>query len=694
MEKGTRLEQRRNVGIMAHIDAGKTTTTERILYYSGRIHKIGEVHDGAATMDWMEQEQERGITITSAATTCSWNVNNQEYSFNIIDTPGHVDFTVEVERSLRVLDGAIAVFCGVAGVQPQSETVWWQAEKYKVPRIAFVNKMDRVGADYFNVLKMMKERLRTKPVALQLPLGSESGFEGVIDLLRMKAIYFDEESLGGILREDEIPEAYILQASEYHEKLLDAASEFDDVLMETVLDNESVSPEEIEKAIRTGTLINQITPVFCGSAFKNKGIQPLLDGVVKYLPSPLDIPPVEGVNPHNGKVVRREASDGEAFCAIAFKVATDAFAGQLTFIRVYSGIIESGKAVYNPAVDKMERISSLVKMHANKREEVSKLGAGDIGAAIGFIRTTTGHTLCTKSAPIALEQTRFPNPVIDIAVEPKTKQDQDKLNQSLERLVKEDPSFHVKVDPETGQTILSGMGELHLDVIVDRLKREFKVVCSAGQPRVSYRETVSSESLVERVFNKPLGGKEQFAHCVLKLTPLKHGEGYKFENQVGEKTLPLPFVGAIEQGVREATESGVIAGYPMIDLKVTLVDGSFQQGLSTEMAFKVAGVTALQEGIRQAKPVVLEPVMQIEVIVPMDFMGDVIGDLNARHGRVRGMTEQSGMQVITAEAPLAKMFGYSTALRSLTQGRAIYTMQFSHYEPVSQDVLNSITGMS
>ncbi|MBF0287215.1 MAG: elongation factor G [SAR324 cluster bacterium] len=679
---------------MAHIDAGKTTTTERILYFTGRIHKIGEVDDGAATMDWMEQEQERGITITSAATTCSWKVDNQEYNFNIIDTPGHVDFTAEVERSLRVLDGVIAVFCGVGGVQPQSETVWRQADRYQVPRIAFVNKMDRVGSDYFNVLEMMGERLGAKTVALQLPMGKESGFQGVINLITKKAIYYDEDALGAKFEIKDIPEEYQEQVAEYHEKLLEVASEFDDQLLEKILEEEDIQQSEIESALRKGTLQSQITPVLCGSSFKNKGVQELLDAVVKYLPAPEDLPPVKGLQPETEKEVSLKALDEEPLCAIAFKIASDPFAGQLSFVRVYSGVLEAGKAVYNSVKKKSERVGTLMKMHSNKREEVKTIAAGDIGAVIGFNFTTTGDTLCSKKMQIVLEKTEFPDPVINVAIEPKTKADQDKLDQALERLAKEDPSFHARVEEETGQILISGMGELHLEVIVERLQKEFRVACNVGKPRVAYRETITQETKITIEYDQNLGGKEQYAYCEIELSPLKPGEGIIFENKVKSHSLDDVYVAAIEQGLRGALDSGVLAGYSLIDIKACLLKGIARDNESTEMAFRIAGAMALKDGARQAKPVILEPVMEVEVTVPIEYMGEVINDLNSRKGRVRGMREQSGAQVVAAEVSLAAMFGYSTDLRSVTQGRGVYTMQFSHYEPIVENLSNGIVGVS
>ncbi len=690
----TRIETRRNIGIMAHIDAGKTTTTERILFFTGRIHRIGEVDDGAATMDWMAQEQERGITITSAATTCFWKVDRQDYTLNIIDTPGHVDFTFEVERSLRVLDGVVAVFCGVAGVQSQSETVWRQADRYKISRIAFVNKMDRVGADFFRVLEMMEEQLGAKPIPLQIPLGREDSFQGVINLITMKAIRYDEVSLGAEFTTEKIPEEYQEQAAEYREKLLEAVAEFDDQLLENILDEKEIDPKEIEKAIRQGVLQNQITPVLCGSSFKNKGIQELLDAVIKYLPAPIDLPATKGREPETGEDIFFEPRDEENLCGIAFKIVADPFAGQLTFIRVYSGVLESGKSIYNPLKKKSERVGQLVRMHSNKREEVNKIEAGDIGAAVGFNFTTTGDTLCFKKKPVLLEQTHFPEPVIDIAIEPKTKADQVKLEQALEKLTKEDPSFRIKIEEETGQTLISGMGELHLEIIVERLQKELRVACNVGKPRVAYRETISDKTTIEIEFNQTIAGKQQYAFCRLFLSPLKPGKGVIFENKIEQEPLDKNFVIAVEQGLRDALDGGVLAGYPLIDFKAVLIKGGAREHESSEMAFKIAGSMALKDGARQAKPVILEPVMKVEVIVPMEYMREVINDLNSRKGRIRGMSERSGAQVVLAEVALAAMFGYSTDLRSATQGRAVYSMQFSHYEPIVEKLFDEIVGVS
>ncbi len=678
---------------MAHIDAGKTTTTERILYFTGRIHKIGEVDDGAATMDWMEEEQERGITITSAATTCIWKMDNYDYEINIIDTPGHVDFTFEVERSLRVLDGVIAIFCGVSGVQSQSETVWQQADRYSIPRIAFVNKMDRVGADFYKVLTMMEEKLDAKVVAIQLPLGREDDFQGVIDLIKMKAIYFNKTTSGLNFEVKTIPAEYQERAAHYREYLLEVVAELDDHLMEKVLEEEKIDSKEIELALRRGSRKNLVTPVLCGSSYKNKGIQPLLDAVIKYLPSPLDFPTVTGIDPETQENISLKTVDDEALCAIAFKIATDPFAGQLTFVRVYTGVLESGKSVYNPVKKKNERVGSLLKMHSNKREEVDKIGSGDIGAVLGFNFTTTGDTLCTKKIPLLLDQTHFPEPVIDIAIEPKTKVDQVKLAQTLEKLTKEDPSFHSRIEEETGQTLISGMGELHLEIIVGRLQKEFRVACNVGKPRVAYRETITTKKIIKSEVNQVIGGKEQYAFCKLEFIPLEPRSGFIFENQVQE-ALEDRFIAAIEQGLKEASDGGVLAGYPLIDLKAVLIEGIALDNDSTELAFKMAGSMALKEGARQANPVILEPIMEVEVAVPIEHMGQVINDLNARKGRVRGMSERSGAHVVLAEVPLAAMFGYSTDVRSATQGRAVYSMQFSHYEPVVENVFSEIVEIS
>lgn len=693
MAKIVPLKQRRNIGIMAHIDAGKTTTTERILYYTGRIHKIGEVNDGAATMDWMEQEQERGITITSAATTCDWETDQQKYSLNIIDTPGHVDFTAEVERSLRVLDGAVMVLCAVAGVQPQSETVWLQAKRYDVPCIAFVNKMDRVGADFEKALVSIEDQLSANPLAIQIPIGAEEEFEGVIDLVSMQEHRFKEEAYGAEYESGDLTEELEAQAQEWRQQLLEHLSLYDDDLLEKIVEEEEVSQEEVVRVLRKATLSGQITPVLCGSAFKNKGVQQLLDAVVHYLPSPLDIPPVEGDHPVTKKLVSREASVSEPLCALAFKVASDPFAGQMTFVRVYAGTFETGKSAYNPRKHKYQRIGNLVKLHANKREDVSSISAGDIGAVVGM-ELITGDTLCPKDNPIVLERTQFPEPVIDQAIEPKTKPDQDKLEEALQRLMQEDPSFRSRIDTETGQNIISGMGELHLEIMVDRLQREFKVDCKAGTPRVAYRETITQSAESATKFEQTLDGKEQFASCRIKLEPLKAGSGFEFENKLSAEKLPGKFAVAVEQGIQDGMSNGVLAGFAMIDLKATLIAAEYFEELSTETAFSIAGINVLRAGVQKAKPTLLEPSMKIEVVTPVSFTGEVIGDLNARHGRIRGMEEQGGIQVILAEAPLAEMFGYSTRLRSLTQGRASFTMHFSHYSSVTEATRKALTGES
>ncbi len=678
MAVDTSLSNTRNIGIMAHIDAGKTTTTERILYYTGVSHKIGEVHEGAATMDWMEQERERGITITSAATTCSW----KNSIINIIDTPGHVDFTIEVERSLRVLDGAVAAFDSVQGVEPQSETVWRQADKYQVPRIAFMNKMDRVGADFFASVQSLIDRLGAKPVPVQLPFGKEDGFRGVIDLVSMKALIFDDETLGAAFVTEEIPGEYAEQANEYREKMLDAVVEFDEAVMERYLSGESLTVDEVKGAIRQGTIGLKITPVLCGSAFKNKGVQPLLDAVVDFLPSPLDLPPVEGVDPGNEAKIVRKADAAEPFAALAFKIMSDPFSGQLTYFRVYSGKLRAGSYVYNVGKGKKERVGRLLKMHANKREEINEVSAGDIAAAVGLKDTRTGDTLCDEKHPVLLEVIKFPEPVISLAVEPKTKQDLDKLGYSLEKLAQEDPSFQVQSDEETGQTIISGMGELHLEIIVDRLLREFKVQANVGKPQVAYRETIRGTAEAEAKYVKQTGGRGQYGHVWLRVEPAEPGAGLEFVNKIVGGAVPKEFIGPVEKGVKERMESGILAGYPMRDLRVTLFDGSFHEVDSSEMAFKIAGSMALMSACEKADLVLLEPVMKVEVLVPQEFMGDIIGDLNGRRGKIHGMKARAGSQVVDAAVPLSEMFGYSTDLRSKTQGRATYSMEFESYEVV------------
>lgn len=686
MQRLVPLEKTRNIGIMAHIDAGKTTTTERILYYTGVSYKIGEVHEGTATMDWMEQEQERGITITSAATTCSW----RDHRINIIDTPGHVDFTIEVERSLRVLDGAVAVFCSVGGVEPQSETVWRQADKYCVPRIAFINKMDRVGADFFRGLTMIKDRLKANPVAIQLPIGKESDYRGVLDLVEMKAVIWDDESLGARFHVAEIPSDLQELASEYREKMIDELASHDDQLMEKYLGGEELTVEEIKASIRKATIDIKICPVTCGSAFKNKGVQNLLDSVVDYLPAPTDIPAIKGVDPSSEAELERRAADDEPFAALAFKIMTDPFVGQLCFFRVYSGVLNSGSYIYNSTKDKKERIGRLLKMHANKREEIKEVYAGDIAAAVGLKYTTTGDTLCVEGSPVILESIEFPEPVISIAIEPKTKADQEKLGISLQKLASEDPSFRVNTDEETGQTIISGMGELHLEIIVDRLLREFKVEANVGKPQVAYRETISKKVKVEGKFVRQSGGRGQYGHVWLEVEPQEPGAGYQFVDAIKGGVVPREYIPAVDKGIQEAMGTGVMAGYPVVDIKITLVDGSYHDVDSSEMAFKIAGSMGFKEGCAKASPVLLEPIMSVEVVVPEEYMGDVIGDLNSRRGQIMGMESRANAQVVTAMVPLAMMFGYATDLRSATQGRATYTMTFHHYEQVPKSVSEEI----
>jgi elongation factor G len=689
VEKNTRagLERVRNIGIMAHIDAGKTTTTERILYYTGRTHKMGEVHEGAATMDWMAQEQERGITITSAATTAFW----REFRINIIDTPGHVDFTVEVERSLRVLDGAIAVFDSVAGVEPQSETVWRQADKYKVPRIAFINKMDRTGADFFASVQSMVDRLGAHPVPVQLPVGQEEHFRGVVDLVEMKAVVWTDD-LGTNMNEEEIPAELAEQAHEYHHQLIDAVADHDDELMETYLENEEkVTPDMLRRALRKATLDISVTPVLCGTAFKNKGIQPLLDAVIDYLPSPLDVPPVHGIDPRTENELSRRPELDEPFAALAFKVMSDPYVGKLTYIRVYSGQMKQGDRVMNTTTGKAERVGRILQMHANHREERDELGAGEIAAIVGLKQTTTGDTLAVDTAPIRLESMTFPDPVIAVAIEPKTKGDQDKLGSGLQRLSEEDPTFQVRTDEETGQTIISGMGELHLEIIVDRLMREFSVDANVGRPQVAYRETVGRPAQkIEGRFVRQTGGRGQYGHAVIDLEPAQPGEGYEFIDKIVGGKIPREYISSVDLGIQEAMESGVLAGYPVVDVRVTLVDGSFHDVDSSEMAFKIAGSMAFKNAMQRAKPKLLEPVMAVEVVTPDDYLGDVMGDLNSRRGRVEGLEPRGNAQAIRAKVPLATMFGYATDLRSTTQGRATFTMQFDRYEEVPQSIAGEI----
>ena len=679
------LEKTRNIGIMAHIDAGKTTTTERILFYTGRVHKIGETHEGAATMDWMEQEKERGITITSAATTCHW----KGHRINIIDTPGHVDFTVEVERSLRVLDGSVAVFCAKGGVEPQSETVWRQADKYSVPRMAYINKMDITGANFYNVVQMMKDRLGANAVPIQLPIGYEDTFEGMVDLIKMKAIVYGDK-LGKDEEFVEIPEDMKEKAEEYRQALIEAVAESDDDLMMKYLEGEELTEEEIMTGIRKQTIACKMTPVCCGSSYKNKGVQPLLDAIVAFMPAPTDIPHIKGVNPETGEEDERPSSDEEPFAALAFKIMTDPYVGKLAFFRVYSGTLESGSYVYNSTKGKRERIGRILQMHANHRQEIEKVYAGDIAAAVGLKDTTTGDTLCDEKAPIILESMVFPDPVISVAVEPKTKADQEKMGIALQKLAEEDPTFRVRTDPETAQTIISGMGELHLDIIVDRLLREFHVGCSVGNPQVAYRETIRKSVKAEGKFVRQSGGKGQYGHCWLELTPLEPGEGFKFDNKVVGGAIPKEYIGPVEAGVKEAMENGVVAGYPMVDVGVTVYDGSYHEVDSSEMAFKIAGSMGFRAGALKADPVILEPYMKVEVTVPEEYMGDVIGDLNSRRGRINSMEARNGAQVIDAFVPLSEMFGYATDLRSKTQGRGNYSMEVDHYEEVPRNIAEAI----
>jgi elongation factor G len=692
MPRTTPLDRIRNIGIMAHIDAGKTTTTERILYYTGRTYKLGEVHDGTATMDWMEQEQERGITITSAATTAFWPRRGETFRINIIDTPGHVDFTVEVERSLRVLDGAITVLDAVGGVEPQTETVWRQADRYGVPRIIFVNKMDRVGADFDRCLQMARERLGAKAVPIQFPLGSGELFTGLIDIVQQVEIIYDDETLGKKYVESPIPEALRDKVAQLRHELIETVVEHDDALLHKYLEGGELSEDELRCAIRKATITGHVVPVLCGAAFKNKGVQRLLDAVIDFLPSPSDVPAIEGHLPHHDAThAERHAADEEPFAALAFKIATDPYVGKLTFFRVYSGVLAAGSYVYNSTRDRKERIGRLLQMHANKREELEEVRAGDIAAAIGLKDTKTGDTLCSADDPIILEAMRFPNPVISVAIEPKTKADQDKLSVALQKLSEEDPTFRVHTDTETGQTIISGMGELHLEIIVDRMKREFKVEANVGRPQVAYRETVRQRvEDVEGKFIRQSGGRGQYGHVVINLEPGEVGAGFVFEDKIVGGTIPKEYIGPVEQGVKEALENGVLAGYPMVDVKVELVDGSYHDVDSSEMAFKIAGSMAVKDAARKARPVLLEPIMDVEVVTPGDYMGEVMGDLSSRRGKIGGMTQRADAQVVAASVPLSEMFGYSTTLRSMSQGRAIYSMQFSHYQEVPKSKADEI----
>jgi elongation factor G len=690
----TPLERYRNIGIMAHIDAGKTTATERILFYAGKIHKIGEVHEGAATTDWMVQEQERGITITSAAITAAWTpltgiLKGIEHRINVIDTPGHVDFTAEVERSLRVLDGAVAVFCAVGGVQPQSETVWRQANKYGVPRIAFVNKMDRVGADFYRVIEMMKTRLQAKPMPIQIPIGAEDNFKGVVDLVTMKGLTFDEGDKGFNVVEGEIPADLLDKAKTWREHMVEMVAETDESLMEKYLGGEELTEAEIRAGIRKGCIAATFTPMCCGSAFKNKGVQPLLDSVVSYMPSPVDIPPIKGLDP-DGNEVERKADDKEPFSALIFKIMADPFVGSLAFIRVYSGVLAAGSAVYNTAKRRRERIGRLLQMHANKREDIEEVRTGDIGAAVGFKDVYTGETICDENQPVILESMDFPDPVIQVAIEPKTKADQEKMAIALQKLSQEDPTFKVHTDPETGQTIIAGMGELHLEIIVDRMLREFKVDANVGKPQVAYRETIRKKIDSEGKFVRQSGGRGQYGHVRVTVEPNETGKGYEFVNAITGGVVPKEYIKPVDQGIQEALNSGVLAGYPVVDVKVTLYDGSYHEVDSNEMAFKIAGSMAFKAGCEKASPVLLEPIMAVEVEVPEEYMGDVIGNLNSRRGRIENMEDRSGVKVVTSKVPLAEMFAYSTTLRSMTQGRGTYTMQFALYDEAPRNVAEEI----
>ena len=695
MARNTPISRYRNIGIMAHIDAGKTTTTERVLYYTGISHKIGEVHDGAATMDWMEQEQERGITITSAATTCFWQGMDKQFEqhrINIIDTPGHVDFTIEVERSLRVLDGAVAVFCAVGGVEPQSETVWRQANRYGVPRMAFVNKMDRAGADFLRVVEQIRERLGANPVPLQIAIGAEEHFEGVVDLIRMKAIYWNEADMGVTYEAREIPGDLRALCEEWREHMVEAAAEANETLMEKYLEGGELDEDEIRVGLRQRTLANEVVPTLCGSAFKNKGVQAMLDAVIEYMPSPVDVPPITGhLDDKDETEAVREASDEAPFASLAFKIATDPFVGTLTFFRVYSGVLKSGDTVYNPVKCKKERVGRIVQMHSNSREEIKEVYAGDIAAAVGLKDVTTGDTLCDINNVITLERMEFPEPVISVAVEPRTKADQEKMGIALSKLAQEDPSFRVRTDEESGQTIISGMGELHLDIIVDRMKREFGVEANVGAPQVAYRETIrKAVEKAEGKFVRQSGGRGQYGHVVLRLEPQPAGEGYEFVDQIVGGVVPREYIGAVDKGIQEAMESGVIAGYPMVDIKATLYDGSYHDVDSSEMAFKIAGSMGFREGALAGDPVLLEPIMKVEVVTPEDNMGDVMGDLNRRRGQVQGMDDSPAGKIIRAEVPLAEMFGYATDLRSATQGRATYSMEFARYAEAPASVVETV----
>ncbi len=694
MARKTPISRYRNIGIMAHIDAGKTTTTERVLFYTGISHKIGEVHDGAAVMDWMEQEQERGITITSAATTCFWRGMDNQYDqhrINIIDTPGHVDFTIEVERSLRVLDGACAVFCAVGGVEPQSETVWRQANKYHVPRMAFVNKMDRAGANFLRVVEQIRERLGSHAVPIQLAIGAEEKFKGVVDLIKMKAIYWNEADLGTTFEEQEIPNDMQAECQKWREKMIEAAAESSEEIMEKYVDEGTLTEDDIRKGLRLRTLANEIVPTLCGSAFKNKGVQAMLDAVIEFMPSPTDVPAIQGIlDDKDHTLSERKSSDDEPFAALAFKIATDPYVGTLTFFRVYSGVLNSGDTVYNPIKDKKERVGRILQMHSNTREEIKEVRAGDIAAAVGLKDVTTGETLCDLKNIITLERMEFPEPVISVAVEPKTKSDQEKMGVALQKLAQEDPSFRVKTDEESGQTIISGMGELHLDIIVDRMKREFSVEANVGAPQVSYRETIRSKVEHESKYVRQSGGRGQYGHVYLKIEPQTPGDGFEFVNEIVGGVVPREYIPAVEKGVKEAMDNGVIAGYPVVDVKVTLYDGSYHDVDSSEMAFKIAGSMGFRDGVKLANPILLEPIMKVEVVTPEEYMGDVVGDLNRRRGMVGGMEDSPAGKIIRSEVPLSEMFGYATDLRSATQGRATYTMEFDKYKEVPSNLADGI----
>ena len=691
MARAVPIERLRNIGIVAHIDAGKTTTTERILYYTGRTYKIGEVHEGAATMDWMEQEKERGITITAATTACFWERNGQKYQINIIDTPGHVDFSVEVVRSMKVLDGIVFIFSAVEGVQPQSEANWRWADRFNVPRIAFINKLDRLGADFYRVFKEIEEKLTIKPVAVQIPVGAEDNFEGVIDLMEMKAIIWLEETLGAKYEEREIPQELQDKAQEWREKMIETIVETDDELMEKYLEGQEISVEELRKALRKATIDRQLVPVLCGSAFKNKGVQPLLDAVIDYLPSPVDLPPIKGTNPKTGEEEERKPLDTEPFCAYAFKVMSDPYAGQLTYIRVFSGQLKAGSYVLNVTKGEKQRVGRLLRMHANHREEIQDVSAGEICAVVG-LDAATGDTLADEKHPIILEKLEFPDPVISMAIEPKTKKDQEKLSQVLNKFMKEDPTFKASTDPETGQTLIHGMGELHLEIMVDRMKREYNIEVNVGKPQVAYKETIRKKAVGEGKFIRQTGGRGQYGHAVIEVEPLERGKGFEFVNDIVGGVIPKEFIPAVEKGVKEAMESGILAGYPVVDVKVRLFDGSYHEVDSSEIAFQIAGSMAFKEAAKKADPVILEPIMEVEVETPEDYVGDVIGDLNSRRGKIMGMENKGVITTVKAYVPLAEMFGYATTLRSLTQGRGTFIMKFSHYEEVPQHIAEKIIG--